>query len=391
MTDCKYLGENIRMYRRRNGMTQAQLAAHLYVSAQGISSWEKGISNPDLQNLLRLAEVFHISVDALFRREHRGERVMIGIDGGGTKTEFVLFSEEGHIRHRLVLPQSNPNGIGTDACFYLLAEGIDTLMKLVPHVDGIFAGIAGCGTGSHRERLYARLRERYADVFIGIDSDVVNALALGGFHDRGMALISGTGSVLYAQTREGCHRLGGWGYLFDEAGSAYDIGRGAIRASLAAWDGMGSATILTEYLRDALGGDIWETLDTIYAGGKTGIAALAPQVFRAYRAGDEAAVRIVTENCRYLASLVWKAVEKYDCGRTVLVCGGIFENFGDIVLPLLEEAVEPHGVTVITSSLPQCYGACITCMTRMGIHRETAFADVFSQEYADQRKREARA
>ena len=47
-----------------------------------------------------------------------------------------------------------------------------------------------------------------------------------------MSVISGTGSVVFVRRDDGQVRLGGWGYLFDRAGSAYDMGRDAIRIAL---------------------------------------------------------------------------------------------------------------------------------------------------------------
>lgn len=65
------LGEKIRQLRREKGFSQEELAAHLNVSRQAVSKWEKSLSYPDTENLLALAGLFGVSSDELagIRRE----------------------------------------------------------------------------------------------------------------------------------------------------------------------------------------------------------------------------------------------------------------------------------------------------------------------------------
>ena len=59
------LAENIRGYRKSLGITQEQLAERLGITLGTVSKWERGSSEPDLGFIMELAELFHISVDAL--------------------------------------------------------------------------------------------------------------------------------------------------------------------------------------------------------------------------------------------------------------------------------------------------------------------------------------
>lgn len=56
------LGEKIKYYRKEAGMTQAELAETLQVSFQAVSSWERGQYMPDMEKLLQIAAVLHVSV-----------------------------------------------------------------------------------------------------------------------------------------------------------------------------------------------------------------------------------------------------------------------------------------------------------------------------------------
>jgi len=59
------LGQKMACYRKLAGMTQQQLGAHLNLSAQAISKWEKDLSEPDISTLRALAELYKITVDEL--------------------------------------------------------------------------------------------------------------------------------------------------------------------------------------------------------------------------------------------------------------------------------------------------------------------------------------
>ena len=66
------LAENIRTYRRSLGLTQEQLAERLGITLGTVSKWERGSSEPDLSYVMDLAELFHVSVDALIGFSMRG-------------------------------------------------------------------------------------------------------------------------------------------------------------------------------------------------------------------------------------------------------------------------------------------------------------------------------
>lgn len=59
------IGKNIAAYRKRMGLTQAELAQRLNYSDKAVSKWERGDSMPDVQTLVLLAEQFEITVNEL--------------------------------------------------------------------------------------------------------------------------------------------------------------------------------------------------------------------------------------------------------------------------------------------------------------------------------------
>lgn len=65
------MGQIIAQNRKERDMTQEALAEKLGVTNQAVSKWESGQSDPDIAVLPKLADLFEISVDALFGRENR--------------------------------------------------------------------------------------------------------------------------------------------------------------------------------------------------------------------------------------------------------------------------------------------------------------------------------
>ena len=51
--------------RKENGLSQEELAARLGISRQAVSKWERAESSPDTDNLIALAKLYHVSLDAL--------------------------------------------------------------------------------------------------------------------------------------------------------------------------------------------------------------------------------------------------------------------------------------------------------------------------------------
>ena len=70
------IAENIYNLRKTHGMRQEQLAEALDVSIAAVSKWERGQATPDLVNIVRLSEMFDVSVDALIGYQ---------LDGGACK------------------------------------------------------------------------------------------------------------------------------------------------------------------------------------------------------------------------------------------------------------------------------------------------------------------
>ncbi len=91
------LAENIRKYRKERQMTQEELAEKLNLTVGTISKWERGSSEPELSYLMQLAQIFHVSLDALLDFSIQGNNADVLMDKIGkllTAREFEKVKKE---------------------------------------------------------------------------------------------------------------------------------------------------------------------------------------------------------------------------------------------------------------------------------------------------------
>ena len=371
MIDVKLLGDRIRFYRSKLGLTQTELAEKMHVSFQAISSWECGNTLPDLENLLQLSEVFGVAVDLILKKQLSDDKsLFIGVDGGGTSTEFALFTSEGHILKCFKLSGSNASNIGFSNALAIFYRGIDTCLAINSSVKGIFMGLAGGMLAD----IGKELSKKYPQIPIYIDSDGVNALLSS---DGDAAMICGTGMVFFRHEVGGNYRkFAGWGHDFGDFGSAYNFGRAAICEALAYEDGLEASPLIYSLLKQKAGVQRIRGIANTSAE-VSKIADLASVVFDAYSQNDPFAKDIIHTEEKQLARIVCGVCPN---GGKIIACGGIFRHFGDTVLPILKEYV-PKNIEFVLPKLPPIYGACREACRRFGIETDQTFFENFSADY----------
>ena len=374
MVDKKFFSEKIRFYRNKAGLTQSELAERLHVSFQAISSWECANTLPDLDNLYELASVLGVAVDTLLRSQSDAdEELFIGIDGGGSSTEFALFTTKGHILKCFKLTGSNSSTIGLSNALAVLRRGIDSCIASVDAaVKGIFIGCAG----GLLDEVGKSLSESYPNIPIRIDSDGVNALMS---DDGDAAMICGTGTVFLRHDGDGKYRkFGGWGYRWGDFGSAYNFGREGLCMARAYEDGVDSSPLIYSLMKESLAAQsLTTTLRTF-----TEVAEIAKRarfVFEAYKQNDPYAEQIIRNEMQRLAWIVKSVCPN---GGRVIACGGINQHFGDITLPILKEYI-PENIELVLPKLPPVYGACREACRRFDAIPDEKFFENFSSDYRE--------
>src|SRR5438034_4387666 len=115
-----------------------------------------------------------------------------------------------------------------------------------------------------------------------VTHDALIALSGATGGEPGIVTIAGTGSIAFGRNALGkTARVGGWGYIFGDEGSGFDIARQAVRAALRSEEGWGPATALRDLLLQATGAqDANDAMHRFYTDEfpRPRVAALAPLV-----------------------------------------------------------------------------------------------------------------
>jgi glucosamine kinase len=242
------------------------------------------------------------------------ERIVLGIDGGGTSTRAVLAEVNGTILGKGRAGSSNYDDVGVEMSQQNIRLAVEQAWLQAGQsprpVDAAFLGMAGVVSESDQAIiLEIATRLNLAPMsFTGVDHDIRIALAGGLALKPGIVLIAGTGSSCYGRTDAGVFtRVGGWGFLLDDGGGSYYLGLEAIRAVVRSADGRLGATMLREPILTALGvQDVQEIMHRIYHPqiSRSEIARLSPLVLDAAQQGDAIACKIVQDGQNELAQLV---------------------------------------------------------------------------------------
>lgn len=380
MIDIKSISENIRKCRRLAGLTQAQLAEKMFIAPQTVSKWERGLSVPSISELSSISDILDVPIGALLVELPHGKReVMIAVDGGGTKTEILLFTVDGEIS-RAVFGACNPNVVGIGSACEVLCKGIDTLLAEDMRLTAVYCGIAGAGVNENASLIQAHLRRRYPSAKVRVESDLKNAVGLADDPDNCIAVIMGTGSSVLASVDGRIFRVGGWGYIFDGAGSGYDIGREVIKRTLAYEDGIGERSCVVSLCQKRLGSAAYPQIAGIYERGVDYIASFASIAFEAARQGDTVALGIIKESTDRICALVKHAVESASGTPSVIFTGGLCAS-GDIILPLIQNALS--GIDVRIAELPQIFGAVKMCLLLSGAKMSSESLNIMKKRYSE--------
>ncbi len=311
---------NINRLRNAYDLTQKQFAERIGYSEKTVSKWECVGSVPSIETLYKIATVFSVPLDELFRDKCT---YFLGIDGGGTKTDFVLSDENLNIIKEVRLDGCNPIDIGIEKSKEILTRGIyeacsDVAISSVVMFAGLAGGVSG-GTKEKLEEFFATFG--FKDFENGSDTQNIVSAALG--DGDGVIVIMGTGHCAIAQTDGEKERVSGWGYLLDDGGSGYSISRDALAAAYRSLDGSGEHTVFADKIFSRYDNP-QELLKTVYDGGKRFIAAFCPLVFECAESGDKVCLDIIKKNMKFAANTIKTAAKKVgEKGIKAVAAGGL--------------------------------------------------------------------
>lgn len=265
----------------------------------------------------------------------------IGIDGGGSKTAFVISDNSSSSMSHVTLGRSNPNDIGIKTTIALVIQGVTALCDQAristSQVTALFGGLSGVTASDFIDRIKNAVSEFLPNANIEISHDGMNILYAAFPSASGVAVICGTGTSCFVKTPQAIHRIGGYG-LFDLLGGGYEIGRAAIAHGLRTLDGRDREGFLSRAVKDKAGVCLIQGLGELIASGRNHIASFAPLVYDAYYKEDPYAISILQDHTAYIGELINTSSRYFEGEFEVSIAGSVGKD--PLTLQLLKDYIK---------------------------------------------------
>ena len=303
--------------------------------------------------------------------------VIIGVDGGGSKSAGVAADWRGNVLARFRGGGINYYQCGMEQARRNLKEIVGTLLeKCGGACDVLSVGMPALDTTADAETVRAFAGNAFDPDRMLMESDARMALEGMTGGDRGMIVICGTGSMAVLADERGESVIGGWGYLLGDPGSGYGIAMAGLRAAIRSWEGTGPETELGEralaYFRLASPRAL---IPLIYdpACGPDTAARFAGEVFALAEAGDGEALRIVKEEMAGIAAQAARLLGEAKNVEKTGLYGGIFQH-QPLARALFSQALRNflpgRRIVIVDPEFPPEIGAVIRAFKEKGLLNE---------------------
>ena len=252
-----------------------------------------------------------------------GEKIL-GVEGGGTKTSWVLVERTAsdlRVLDQGKLPPANLR--------LATADELRAMFRQLPQEiarAGIF--LAGCGTHEDRQILLRLCAEVWpqAKVVVGSDRDSGLAAALGS--GDGIVVNAGSGSSITGRRDKRIENAGGWGHILGDVGGGYYLSLQALRLILREYDlHRGEVQFTSRILRALSLNSLDELVRWAQTADKMEVAMLAPVVFEAAAGGDSGVTEIIEEGARVLCEYTEAVANRlHVLAPKVVLLGGLFQR-----------------------------------------------------------------
>lgn len=296
----------------------------------------------------------------------------LGVDGGGTKTAFILINECGKIIANTVQNGCSYLQLTKEEIFEILNDGVVELCQQaeieITDIDYAFWGLPVYGE-IPAATLF--LEATVAKIMCGNNFTCGNDVEAGWAGSlacqSGINLVAGTGAIGFGRDQHGnSARASGWDYFLGDEGSAYWLGKKVLSLFSKEADGRIEKSQLYYLLKEKFG--LNNDLDLIAVVHdslqlkRDKIAQLALILYEAALAGDEKAIQIYDEaaNEHSLTVNALLAQLDFSVNEQILISfsGGVFQA-GDLILKPLKEYIQSDNVKLIEPILQPVNGAAL--------------------------------
>ena len=304
--------------------------------------------------------------------------LVVGIDGGGTRTRVMLADAHGTVLARTEGPGTALSPGHESAAADVIKSLIADVLAMADRSDQrpavCVVGVAGAGQERAAQALWSALASRRVADDVSVQADATVAMDDAFGDSAGVLLIAGTGSVAFSRAPDGrVERCGGWGPNVGDEGSAAWLGRRALSVVTAASDGREPETALGGAMLTALE---MESLDELIPWALDAtpakLATLAPVVMQVAATGDLRANALISlcveELVLHVRTLARRCFVDERSAVPVALAGGLLSK-GSLVRRRLEQRLKSAvpGASVRSEDVDAARGAVRRARRLLGV------------------------
>ncbi len=309
--------------------------------------------------------------------------IVIGIDGGATKTVCRIMDINGDLLGYGKSGSGNILTAGSDVVYESICQALDQAICKLKSVEvgSICLGMAGSGNEQSHTALADLIEKLIHDKRLDVKWSVTSGncciipdyeVALAGASPDGVGIvtIAGSGSVVFGRNRSGkILRVGGWGRLFSDEGSAYHIAKQAVRLIIRLYDSGKKGFPFAETVQRYFNVSGVPELSAAFASGRiTGseLAGFAPHVDETAANGEPNARAVIEDAAVSLADstmLVIKRLFNGDSNINVYTTGAVWTGISGIRNLFKDRLSELTGAANVENPAHDpAHGACILAL-----------------------------
>ncbi|MGN0634656.1 MAG: N-acetylglucosamine kinase [Acutalibacteraceae bacterium] len=316
--------------------------------------------------------------------------MILGIDGGGSKTTAVLFTRDGQFVHRVQAGSINYYSNPLSKAREQLSQIVEQMMPYTQNgsFESAFIGMSALNCAATAQELHSFCDGILSAKALGMDSDLFIALEAMHTEPPCAVAICGTGSMAVAKGEDGriTHR-GGFGFLLGDEGSGYAISLEAVRAAMRGAEGTAAPTALTKaafHHFDAVDADalIGRFYDPPIR--RQDVAAFLPAVCACAEEGDAVARSILQSQAQDFSETVLSLVRDMPKEIRIGLWGGVFCHahfFRNIFMDCL--AKQGYEKVALLDCPPEV-GAVLAAMKQIGIRADDTLLQTIRATYSPQ-------
>ena len=300
--------------------------------------------------------------------------LLLGVDGGGTKTAALLIDSRGQALGWGLARGSNYHIVGLDGAFAEVKQAVDAALQGRSPDAACF-----CMAAADMPHDFAQLHARFDGMKLGcplsIRNDAMGIFRAGSRFPYGVGVVCGTGFNAGGISKTGQEfRFPALGDITGDRAGAGDLAVQALGMAFRAWDGRGEPTMLAEAFLKALDAPDFETLAERWVRRELTyeqVKRLTPLVFEVSEAGDPVAQNLIREQGIELgtaANAILRRLDLIDEDCDVVLGGSVSYGKGSLLMNTVTEVVHRVAPKAMVKRLdvPPVAGAALLAADSIG-------------------------